>query len=353
MKYFSSEIAGKRISDFQKYDNSINKFEDRLKFVKSILNDDNGEVHDFFNVYFEKYYDASSQSGYLAEQDAVCKTLESLGTYLLSAKDIESNRKIKYRFWKSMKEYEKYKESENVNFSTLEAGMDKDSDVEIVDLFYSKDGKNYKLVNDMRVYVKDVREIEEIKQLQLLIDKAKDKSFIESVKKRIDEIIPLVKDERDLARLKVIRNNVEKFIQSWAKNAKENQIIIKKIIKCPIIFRDVLKDEGVPNKLDVVDFMEEKDVIELLPFLSYEDLMTDLGLIVFDLNRLIDETNLSQKEQEVIQLFREGYTENDIVKELGIKKQNLKTYMLRISKKVVKTYEKRVLKYRDKIRKKK
>ena len=118
MKQFKGTIADKKLSDFNQYDNKITKYEDRVKFVKEHLY--TGEsIHEFFSVYFSEYYDVSpSQDGYLAEEDAVCKLIEILGTYILSANDVESNRKIKYRFWKSEREYRDYKDPNNVNSLT-------------------------------------------------------------------------------------------------------------------------------------------------------------------------------------------------------------------------------------------
>lgn len=172
MKYFSSEIEGKKISDFQQFDASLTKFEDRLNLVNTMINNEDGELQEFFSTYFGNYYDVSpTQNGWMAEQDAVCKAVEGLGTYILNSKDIDSNRKVKYRFWKSEREFKQYKESENVNTSTLEAGMEEG--VEVIDMFFSNDEKNHKLVTDQKLYAKDIKDVKEIRILEDAIDKAK------------------------------------------------------------------------------------------------------------------------------------------------------------------------------------
>lgn len=352
MKYFSSEIKGKRIGDFQQFDASLTKFNDRLDLVNNMINDEEGELHDFFATYFGEYYNASpSQNGWMAEQDAVCKAVEGLGTYLLNSKDIDSNRKIKYRFWRSEKEFKQYKESENVNTSTLEAGME--DGVSVIDMFYSPDEKNHKLENGDKLYAKDIRDIKEVRVLQDAIEQAKQESFVKSVEKKIDAILPIIEDEKIASRLKRIRGNVQNYVGQWISDMRENQLAIKVAVKRPIRFKNPLKDEGAPDKLEDFDFMEKVEVEALLPSLSATDLMTEIGTLAHDLNALLDKTKLSNREQEIIGFLRDGYTTNDIEKELGIRKQNMKTYLSRIAEKVVKTYEKQVFEYREIQRQKK
>lgn len=105
---------------------------------------------------------------------------------------------------------------------------------------------------------------------------------------------------------------------------KDNQIAIKEVVKRPIRFKSPLKDEGAPNKLDAFDFMEKKDVEGLIPFIASEDMMTDMGVLAYDLNQLINKVKLSKREHEIIELFREGFKSKEVQDELGIKKQNLK-----------------------------
>lgn len=337
MKYFSGEIEGKKISDFQQYNPTLTKYNDRLDLVEEMIGDGDGETHEFFSTYFGQYYDATpTQTGWMAEQDAVCKTLEGLGTYLLNSKDIDSNRKIKYRFWKSEKEFKKYKESENVNTSTLEAGLEEG--VEVIDLFYSNDDKNYKLATDQKLYKKDISDVLEINILQKAIERAKEESFVIAVKNKIDEILPIIDDEKIETRLKRIRGNVENYVNQWVANMKDNQIAIKEAVKRPIAFRNVLKDEGVPHKLDEADFDNVDVVKELLKSLSKEDLLSDIGIMVYDLNQLIDEIEFKDDEKMVIDLYREGCTQTEIVEEMGVDRYKVTRLMNRISKKVVNHY---------------
>nr|WP_276578825.1 hypothetical protein [Bacillus sp. S0628] len=340
--------------DFQQYEASIEKLEERKGLVEELILDENGNVHSFFSTYFNEYYDVSpTQKDWMAEQDAVCRTLEMLGTYILNAKDIESNRKVKYRFWRSEREFKSYKESQNVVASAFESGGNEGSDVEVFDMFYSNDDKNYKKSKDTQVYSKDIKEIVEIGRLQDMVERASSDSFIKMVENKIDASLSILMEEDEKARLIKIRKNVKNYVNRWVREMKDNQIAIKKAIKRPIDFKNVLKDEGAPNKLDAIDFMEEGDIKTLLPYLSREDLMSDIGIIVYDLNKLIDSTKLSVREQEVVNLYREGLKQTEVADELEINKASVRKMEYRISEKTAKTYEKQVEEYRDRMRKNK
>lgn len=340
--------------DFQQYEASIEKLEERKGLVGELILDENGNVHSFFSTYFNEYYGVSpTQKDWMAEQDAVCRTLEMLGTYILNAKDIESNRKVKYRFWRSEREFKSYKESQNVVASVFESGGNEGSDFEVFDMFYSNDDKNYKKSKDTQVYSKDIKEIVEIGRLQDMVERASSDSFIKMVENKIDASLSILMEEDEKARLIKIRKNVKNYVSRWVREMKDNQIAIKKAIKRPIDFKNVLKDEGAPNKLDTIDFMEEGDIKTLLPYLSREDLMSDIGIIVYDLNKLIDRTKLSVREQEVVNLYREGLKQTEVADELKINKASVRKMEYRISEKTAKTYEKQVEEYRDRMRKNK
>jgi hypothetical protein len=355
LKQFKGAIDGVKLSDF-----SLNKltnvetYKERMALVEDLIME-NGYSHDFFATYFSQYHDVSpSQNGYLAEETAVCKMLEIVGTYLLSAKDIESERKIEYRFWKSERDFKKSMESENVNTSSLQKNVDDDR-VEVIDMFVDrKNDKNQKIVRDISLSRNDIKEINEIRYLQDAIDYLSSPRGIQSIKEKVQSLLDVGIDNEDhTARLKYIANNTERYVKLYVKALRESQLIIKKAIKRPIEFKNVLKDEGVPNKLDAFDFMEKRHVKAVLPSLNTENLMTDLGIIIYDVNKLIDETELSPKEFELVQMFRKGYTKSEATKELGVLSETTNKMMNRISLKIVKTYENKLEKYRESKRLKK
>lgn len=344
MKYFGSEIEGKKINDFQKYDSTIKKYEDRLSMVEELINDEDDSLHTFFPTYFEQYYNSTpSQNGYLSEEDAVCRTIEGLGTYLLNSKDIQSNRKIEYRFWKSKREYNNYKESKNVNESSIDTG--EDSNVDVIDMFYTNDDKNHLKSKTIEVGKRDVLEIAEIKDLQNIVDLSKNKAFIKSIEDKIDEALPYIEDEKDASRLKTIRRNVEKFMRSWASSAKDNQIIIKESVKKPFDFNGGTRLQETHDKLEYVDFYDEKSVKELLKELGREEnLVSDMGIMMYDFNNLLDEITFTASEYDIIEAFRMGYSQKKLPEKFGISKQAVGNRIKRICEKVTKHYVKMLYK---------
>jgi len=357
--YFSGEIAGKRLSDFNKYDNSLKTLKERSEFVQELLHD--GEfIHEFFATYLSRYYKVSpKQDGYLAEENVVFKLLEGLGSYLIDSQDVASYRKVQYRFWRDEKDFRRFKESENINASALATGTS--DDVEVIDMFVDKkNDKNQKVVGNTTINRKDIKEIFEIGALQDAINYMKSPNGLKAMKEhcqmRVQKGVkrdgtPI--NESDLEKLKYIAKNTDRYINRYVKTLRDSQVIIKDAIKRPIRIMNALKDEGASDKLEAFDFMEKKDVEALLPFISSQDLMTDMGVLAYDLNLIIDRTKLSPREQEVVKAFRIGYSDKEIIQELGIKKQNLNTYIGRISEKIVKTYGNQVSEYRDRIRQKK
>lgn len=339
MRYFSSTIDNKTLADFQKYDSSIREFDNRLELVTSMINDENGNLSEFFVKYFGEYYDVSpNQKGWLAEQDAVCKAVEGLGTYLLNAKDIQSNRKVKYRFWKSEKEYRKYAESNNINTSALES--DSDEGVDIIDLFYTNDDKNFKKTTEQRLFSKDIKNMPEIMDLEKGIKISKDESYIKRVERHLDDIIQTITDEKDLARLKSIRRNVPNYLQQWASSMSDNQLLIKEAITRPIRFKKISSGGGKLSShsgsiIEEKDFDNQEYVKSLLKNLNVENLTTDMGMDVYDLNKLIAKIEFDEGCQVVIDMLREGFSQNEICNILNVERYVVSRRITRISKQIV------------------
>lgn len=337
-KYFKGTIAEKKLSDFNQYDNTITKHKDRIKFVKDVLYD--GEfIHEFFATYFSQYYDASpNQSGALAEDDSVCKLIDILGTYILNANDVESNRKIEYRFWKDERDFYKSKESQNVNTSALENNEDGNS-VEVIDMFVDrKNNRNQKIVGKTSIKSKDIKDIEEIKNIENAIKYLKSDNGIKEIKGKIKELIELHPDVESVSRLEYILNNTERFISLYVKSLKENQVLIKEAVKKPIHFTNILKDSGCDIKWEkIIDINNKKAMTILLECLSMRNLMgNELELLLWDLYEFLlsDKISLSKREKEVVLLLGEGYKQKDIADELKISKQYTSDCITRIIKKI-------------------
>lgn len=339
MKYFNSSIGDKKLVDFRldKLDN-VKTLEERMDKVTELICED-GETHEFFTTYFNEYYDVSpSQTGYLSEDMAVSKMLEIVGTYLLSSSNVESERKIEYKFWKSERDFKKSMESENVNASSLQKNVANNS-VEVIDMFVDrKNDRNQKIVKDISVNTKDIKEIAEIRALEDAIDYMKSPKGIKAIKEKAQSVLESGNcKDGDEARLKYIVKNTERYVNRYAKTLRENQVLIKKAIKRPIEFKNVLKDEGCDTDWSsIIDFKNDKCVKVLLESLYKKDLHgDDFGLILWDLYEFLTKRiKLSKKESEVVGLLSIGYKQVDVSDKMGINKGGVSKIISRIVKKI-------------------
>lgn len=344
MRYFNGEIANKKLVDFNKYDNKITKVVDRISFVEDVLYEE-GNLHEFFSTYFSEYYRVSPrQDDYLGEGDSVCKLLDILGTYILGANDIESHRKIEYRFWKNEREYRDYKDSENVSSSMTTNDDDCKKDVEIVDMFVNpKSDKNQKIVKSTSINKRDIKEIAEIAELEKVINNLNSSAGQKAIKERCRAVIEggYNIEEKELARLTQIEKNTDRFVAKYIANLRENQIAIKEAIRKPFEFKNTMEIKA-DDKLDIAHFSDITVNKRLLPMVAKDDdLMSELGLLVYDFKVLVNKIpNFTEREKEIIGLFKEGIKQKDMSKELGIDRRTVSDIVGRIANKIAKYYVK-------------
>ncbi|MDY7043673.1 hypothetical protein RVS70_05580 [Virgibacillus sp. M23] len=338
MRSFNGTLAKHKLSDFNKYDNKLKTLQERLEFVEENLYYEES-LNDFFAIYFNSYYNVSpNQNGYLAEEDAVCRLLDNLGTYIMKANDVESNRKVKYRFWVNEKEYRDYKESENKVVSSKEG-----SDVEVIDMFVNnKKDKNQKIVKGITIHKKDLKDIEEIRSLQNAIDYLCSKQGKNEVRKKSQCLQDLKLEEKDKLRAEYIAKNTDNYIKSYVKNLKENQISIKEIVRRPITFKSIMRGDGAQNKLDAVDLLDKKHVKSLLELISYANLNTDAGMILSTVTDVLNSMDLKKRELDIIERFKKGSDRKETMKELNISRSNMNNVLNRIAVKFVSEYERQL-----------
>lgn len=338
MKQFKGEIDGKKLTDFNHIDYKVSNLKDRLEHIDNRLED-----NEFFPTYFGEYYDVSpSQSGYLAEETSVCKSLEIMGTYIIDSKDVATNRKVEYRFWTDEKEFNEYKESKNVNATSSDSN---NNSVEVIDMFVDrKSGKNQKVVRPVSITKKDIKEIPEVAEIEEAIKYLKTPKAVKEIKTHAQQMLEDGvgnADERN--KIKYIARNTERYVDSYVKTLRENQVLIKRAIKVPLEFKSVTKEMDAPDKLDGIDFYDENIIKKVLPMIGREeDLMSDIGIIIYDFLQFIKEVSFSPRETEVIDLFKAGYKQKELPDELGINKRTVSDTIGRIATKVAKAYVKKL-----------
>lgn len=339
MKSFNGKLAGKKLGDFNLSElKTVDSYKERSAMVDKLMLVD-GNAHPFFTTYFDQYYDVSpKQSGYLAEETMVCKFLEIVGTYLLSALDIKSERKIEYRFWKDERDFKKSQESENLNTSSMENGSN-DNNVEVIDMFVDKKNeKNQKIVQDIYITKQDIKDIVEIRNYENAISYLKSPSGIEHIKKHIKAVVESgACSSQDNKRLMQISSRLPIYLSRYIRTMREDQVLIKKAIKVPIIFKNPLKDMGAETDwFTIINFNNRKCIKVLLESLYQKDMHgDDFRLILWDLYEFLTKRiKLSKREREIVEMFAVGYDQVGIAKEWGVSEQNVSNIVGRIITKV-------------------
>nr|DAM04586.1 MAG TPA: ECF sigma factor [Caudoviricetes sp.] len=341
MNYFKGALGGKRVADFSNYDNTVRSYDKRLNFVEENIMDD-GNAHQFFQEYFDNYYNASQDT---AEYNVVCKLLDNLGTYLLSSDDIESNRKIKYRFWRSEREFKQYKESTNeltLN-SKAEGSSDDGSDVEYIDMFVDKKNeKNDYKMPPVQIRASDLKNVSHIKELEDAIELLKSDGMIKNVQKYIEEALPNIRDEDEKSMMKNIYKNVDRYLKVYAKTLRDNQLLIKNAIDKPVILRNPAQSVSVERDWSsIIDFKDTKTTKNILKeCLDMRDMAgSDAQVMMNDLYEylLSDGLKLSEGEKTVVRCLGKGMSQTLIAERTGRKKQNVASTLNSICDKLAKS----------------
>ena len=142
---------------------------------------------------------------------------------------------------------------------------------------------------------------------------------------------------KDKKVLKDIRNQ-KKIIKQNLKLLKIDMLDVKKMLEKPIIWKAPLKDNGCPD-YDMLDMFDKNVVKELLKMKKEIDLQDDLSCILVDLDNLIERVEFTDRQKEVLELWRKGLGINTIAKELGIKQNTVSKTLERAVESIVKQHE--------------
>ena len=107
---FAGTINKQHLKDFFALDYSLKTYEERESVIDEMLEkvfDD--YKRNFFQIYFDEYYKVNiNNNDNLAERINVCKTLETMASYLLGCVEVREERKnneIKYVFYVNREEF--------------------------------------------------------------------------------------------------------------------------------------------------------------------------------------------------------------------------------------------------------
>lgn len=338
IKNFYGEIDGLRASDYVKQlDYSLKTTKERLRKVEKILNNPL-----FFEIYFSEYHKVNiNKEDFLSSDRNICKSIEKFADYLLLSSDINENLKDETKEWKT-----------NYVFYTdrkLDSKIEKDNKRKVDTLMFLIDkNRNYRKqvkqkINKKDYYDKDFESEVKIYNINspenFRIEKVnnleKYKELPNLLKKVIDEIndgsYVLKEGEEPLWKIK-------KFLKENINSNKKELLLFKDKIKGTIYYNSCLPESEETNWF-LANFTDQEQILSLLK-MSPRNLLSDLGILIYDLKQLLEQINLSDFEKEVIKLWRENdYIQEDIANILGVSQQFIFATLKNICKKIILQYK--------------
>ena len=349
----NGEIKGKNIWDFiMELDWTIDNVNDRLNHVRKTLGEYTiGDIN-FYHGFFEEVFNQDNQHSkvklILNKSDArydesnISRALEIIESYILCSPDeIEERKKekVKYRIYNTKQLEDRFKQEENLIYKLASVNSDRSNNYDKSDSRFDRDfenvfsifqvPKNYKKAKDIKITSEDFKKYPILKEYQQSINHMKD---------RLNELMKIDENEiEDKSLLRDIRNQ-KKIINKNLKLLKIDMLDIKKKLERPIIWKSPLKDSGCPD-YDMLDMFDKNVVKELLRVHKEVDLQDDLSCIIVDLNNLVKRVKFTDKQKEVLELWRKGVETNVIAEELGVKPQSALDCLNGAINSIIKQYE--------------
>lgn len=364
--YFKGKINGKNAYNYtSKLDYKLDTYEKRLELVEKILKND-----DFFVEYFDNYHKVNvNKEDFLSGDKNVCNSLEKIADYLLFSSDIRENDKVNYIFYTDeylSEKIEKEKSIEGIaeQVATVKnengtSNFDNSKFQETI-MFLVDKGKNFRkeakqIIIDSDYLDPDLNSvikyyiIEDNETLKIL--KSNNKKLF--LKLNLEDKM-IFKYEENINLLKEYQNTIDfyssprldstdefkqkKNIINLMSKIKYDAILLKDKIKGTIYYNHCLP-ESTCTDWWLCNFNDLSHIIELLG-VPHKNLLTGLGIIVYDLEQLIKQSNLNDFEKDVLQLWREeDLKQEDIAEELGVSQSYVSDTLRNICKKAIKQYK--------------
>ena len=336
--HFYGAIGGKRINDFLKFDYSLNSCKERIDFVNEVLGMYEVDGVEFYHEYFDEVYDQEKKNGKIDivisnsksqySESNVANSLEIIANYILAMDKKEND--VNYKIYTSEELFNKACQEFNLinNVARANGGLatidnyDKITGAKCESFPIFQLPKNYKKVKDLKFETKDLKKYPPMKDYYDFYE------YLKGESKRLWSKGKLTKDEI------IRRGRINKIMVEVKKDMME----VKRQLQMPIIWKSPLKDEGGAdyNELDMFD---KNTVKELLRVHKQLDLQDDLSCILVDLDNLIRKINFSERQYEILNMWRNGLETGVIAKNLNIKPQTVTGSLNSAVDLIIKQYE--------------
>ena len=332
--HFYGKINGKSIGSFLKFNYNLNTCEERIDFVNEVLEMYRVDGVEFYNEYFDEVYDQDRKFGKIDivigkdksqyTESNIASALEMIANYILAVD--EKDKGINYKIYTSEELFNRACKEYNVinNVAKANGGLDMNYGENISEAFpIFQLPKNFKKVKDLKVEKKDLEKYPPMKDYTDFYEYLKEES------KRLWNTKGLSKEDM------VRRSKIKKILPE----IKKDIIEVKKQLQMPIIWKAPLKDNGGAD-YDELDMFDKNVVKVLLQVHKQVDLQDDLSCILVDLDNLINNIKFTERQYEVLELWRNGLTIENISKELHVKESTVSITLDRAIDSIIKQYEK-------------
>ncbi len=349
---FYGAIDGSRIYDFSRaLDYKLNANE-RLELVEDILSTD--KATEYFAEVFTQETNNKVKLELKAKEDSlysdsnIAKELSKMADYILFAN--KDKKDVEYKI---------YKDEQLFNKMVKEQSLDTDSQEETDNIihFLLSSNKNYKKAIEQVITKEDIESIDELKDydkmLQSITYRLKKISLVEKLFSKTNRFTKL--EMLTEADIELIHNfNLEpneltvelyKTLERSKEQLKKQSALIKQDMLDikdsklgTIYFKQPLADSTQVD-YDQFEWTNKTHIKELLK-VHNRDLQTDLGCLVVDLDNLIRDAKLSNRDSNILNLYREGLTLEAIGNRYSLSKQMIEHIVNRIINNIIDTYNK-------------
>lgn len=333
--HFYGKIGGKSINDFLKFDYNLKSCQERIDFVNEVLGMYEVDNVEFYDEYFDEVYDQDRKYGKINivigkdksqyTESNIANALEIIANYILAVD--EKEKSINYKIYtseelfnKACKEYKLINSVAKANGGIELMNNTGENIVEGFPLYQLP--KNFKKVKDLKIEKVDLEKYPPMKDYQ---------NFYEYLKEESNRLW----STKGLSREELIRRGKIKKILP---EIKKDMLEVKKQLQMPIIWKAPLKDSGEAD-YDMLDMFDKNVVKELLKVKKQVDLQDDLSCILVDLENLINKVEFTDRQKEVLNMWKNGVCIDDIAKDLKVRQNTISKTLSRAVESIIKKYE--------------
>jgi len=363
---FYGKLDDKTIYDFvKKLDYSLSTEEERINKVKELLYTDRGENDVYIDKYFQTLFEQEknpeeshynphiTQDDFLSGDKNVFKMLGLITSYIINSPNSKPlTKEVEYNFY-SEKEYRKkfYRHEKSLNELVNKHNEQVNlSDSYIIDYIRS-DEENFKKEKKQKIYKSDFKDTDFFTVIKYKNEDGIQAACNGNILEIYSDIIEFYGSKLDELKIKNRLTNYKdkeiqdqiKKIKKFLKEVKWDQLYCKDQIKGVIYFKSPMKDDGQID-YQLFNFTDKKHVSALLRC-KPRDLTSDVGILIYDLEKLIEDCNFSEDDSKALDMYRDSDTNyREIGEELSITNGAAHQKVDRIINQIIKAYFK---KYED------